>query len=225
MNQVPPRTIVSRRSRPAKSPLSREAIVEAALAILEQQGEGGLSMRNIAKRLDTGAASLYVYFANTDELHAALLDHVFSEVVLPAQQGNWRDRLKALLISYHGVLEARRGLAQLALSTIASGPNSLRIWECILALLSEGGVGATTAAWGVDLLVLYVTSIAAEQALHTTDDRGLTRVASVLSAVTAHEFPHLHRLRSDMISGDGPNRSQWAIDVIIDGLSARSAPA
>ncbi|WP_040620378.1 TetR/AcrR family transcriptional regulator [Rhodovulum sp. PH10] len=225
MKQTPSQTVVSRRSRPAKSPLSREAIVEAALAILEEEGVSGLSMRNIAKRLDTGAASLYVYFANTDELHAALLDHVLAEVVLPARRGTWRDRLKALLVSYHSVLEARRGLAQLALSTIASGPNSLRIWECILALLDEGGVCAATAAWGVDLLVLYVTSIAAEQALHTTDDRGLTRVASVLAAVTADEFPHLHGLRSEMTSGDGPDRSQWAIDVIIDGLSTSRPPA
>src|SRR3954468_17348154 len=64
----------SRRARPAKPPLSREAIVDAALAIVRDEGVEALSMRRVAQALDTGPASLYVYVADRDELHELLFD-------------------------------------------------------------------------------------------------------------------------------------------------------
>jgi hypothetical protein len=45
---------ISRREPPAKKALSREAIVEAALAILTEEGADALTMRRLAAALDTG---------------------------------------------------------------------------------------------------------------------------------------------------------------------------
>ena len=64
----------SRRDRPAKPALSREAIVDAALAIVREEGIDALTMRRLAQALDTGPASLYVYVANRDELWDLLFD-------------------------------------------------------------------------------------------------------------------------------------------------------
>jgi AcrR family transcriptional regulator len=49
---------VSRRSRPAKPPLSREAIVATAVILLHTEGLERLTMRRLATALDTGAGSL-----------------------------------------------------------------------------------------------------------------------------------------------------------------------
>src|SRR3954453_9693604 len=57
----------SRRNRPAKPPLSRDAIVAAALEIARTEGVEALSMRPVAQALDTGPASPYVYVADGDE--------------------------------------------------------------------------------------------------------------------------------------------------------------
>ena len=99
------RQVVSRRARPAKSPLSQEAIVATALDLLSREGMAGLSLRKVAAALDTGAASLYVYVANLDELHALVLDRVLGKVVTPPERdGDWRYRLKATLRSYSEAL-------------------------------------------------------------------------------------------------------------------------
>ncbi len=67
-----------------------------------------------------------------------------------------------VLESYARVLAASPGLAQLAFGTVAIGPNALRITEALLTLLDQEAWILPTAAWAVDLLVLYVTAIVAE---------------------------------------------------------------
>src|SRR6478672_908507 len=86
----------SRRERPAKPALSREGIVAAALAVLRAEGLERVTMRRVAAELDTGAASLYVYVRDTEDLHAQLLDALLGPVAdaIPAG-GTWRERLAA----------------------------------------------------------------------------------------------------------------------------------
>jgi AcrR family transcriptional regulator len=191
-----------------------------ALQILERDGLSGLSLRRVATALDTGAASLYVYVANLEELHALMLDRALAAVQM-TEAGNlpWRNRLKAFLLAYLHVLYKRQGLAQLALSTIASGPNSLRIWETLLGLLKEGGVDDLRAAWGIDLLTLYVTAIAAEQSIRRESDQGLVRVKNALSTVAEKQFPLVFALKEALLSGGGETRGEWALDIIIDGIA------
>ena len=47
------------RRRPARAPLTIEAIVDAAFRVLDREGANGLSMRRVAEELGTGPASLY----------------------------------------------------------------------------------------------------------------------------------------------------------------------
>jgi AcrR family transcriptional regulator len=228
MSDKTPREIISRRSRPAKAPLSRDIIISTALGILEKDGLSGLSLRRVATALDTGAASLYVYLANLDELYALMLDQALAAVELPkALDQPWRVRLKAYLASYLHVLNERQGLAQLAMTTIATGPHSLRMWEVLLGLLKEGGVDDARLVWGVDMLLLYVTAIVAEQSNWRATGQDFGRVKTALSTVSAEQFP----LVSALFQGEGPSgigdgdaRVQWAIDVIIDGIKANHMP-
>lgn len=216
---------VSRRARPAKAPLSREAIVAAALALLERDGLEGLSLRRVATQLDTGPASLYVYFANLNDLHAEMLDAAFGEVALPKnREGNWRDRMKALLTSYMLVLYNKRGLAQMAMMQIPNGPNSLRIFETMLDLLMEGGVLAARAALAVDALLLHVTAIAAEHSNWRDKGNDLERAKRILDSLSAEEFPLLHAAREQFFTGSPKSRFYWALDVIIDGILASAPP-
>lgn len=225
MNENEKKTVKSRRGRPAKTELSREAIVGTALALMDREGLGGLSLRAVAKELDTGAASLYVYLKNLDELHALMLDEALGEVKLEAAGGDWRARLKGLLKAYFEVLYRRRGVAQLALSTIATGPNALRLWESVLGLMKEGGVERQRAAWGLDLLMLYVTAVAAEQTNWKASGGSHGRVGVALEGVSPREFPLVFDFREEMISGGGDERQDWALDVLIDGIVDGRNPA
>lgn len=158
------RRIISRRSRPAKEPLSRELIVKTAYELLKEQGIEGMSMRKVAKALDTGPASLYVYVNNFQELSAYVLDYGLGQMVYPdSENRTWKEQLFDILHTYFLLLFEKPGLAEISLSTIPQGTNFLQLTERILTALNEGGIKSTSAAWGVDLLLLYVSSVAYEK--------------------------------------------------------------
>ena len=121
-------------------------------------------MRRLATALDTGAASLYVYVSNTEELHASMLEELLGSVDLRRGRKPWRARLVELLVSYTSLLYGQPVLARTALFTWPSGPNYKNLVEALLALLAEGEVETGRAAWGVDLLLQRATATAAEHA-------------------------------------------------------------
>jgi AcrR family transcriptional regulator len=217
--------VVSRRGGAAKQPLSRDIIVAAALDLLTQEGLDGLSLRKVAAALDTGAASLYAYVEDLQELHALLLDRALAGVDTSRnpQQG-WRARLETLLESYYRALSRSPGLAQLAMSTIAAGPNALRIIEALLGLLGEAGVEQATAAWAVDLITLYVTAIAAEQSQRRRQPDPLGTITQVVGAVSAEEYPRIHALRHHLLSGSPVDRFTWSLEVLVKGIVQTPRP-
>ena len=87
------------RQRPARAPLSREAIVDAALRVLDREGAAGLSMRRVADELGTGPASLYWHVANKDALIDLIVDRVAGEVPLPEPDPDrWQEQLRDWLL-------------------------------------------------------------------------------------------------------------------------------
>jgi AcrR family transcriptional regulator len=215
----PPEVRSRRRGGRVKPPLSRDAIVTTALELLRREGPEGMSLRKVAAALETGAASLYVYVSDLRELQALVLDRALGSVdVRGAPKASWRMRLKTLLSSYLKVLDGTPGLAQLALATVAAGPNALRILETVMGLLDEGGIDRATAAWGYDLFMLYITAIAAEHGnqLNPGDDAG--HVARVIRGVSPKRYPHVHAAQRELLSGPSERRVAWALDVLLRGI-------
>jgi AcrR family transcriptional regulator len=217
--------VTSRRGGPAKQPLSRDAIVTEALRQLTSDGLKGMSLRKVATALETGPASLYAYVADLRELHALVLDRALGQVkVRGAARAGWRERLFGVLESYARTLSASPGLARLAFGTVAVGPNALRIAETLLTLLEEGGVDLATAAWAVDLLILYITAVVAEHAdgLDPTAPDGA--VMRAVANVSERDFPRIFAARTHLLSGAGEERFAWAIEVFLRGIVQTPSP-
>src|ERR1700722_15368538 len=114
--ESPPIRRRSTRDRPAKAPLSEEAVVDAALAILQSEGLEAVTMRRVALALDTGAASLYVYVDGRDGLFRAMLDRVTATIELESPDpSRWRAQVHALLARMHRALATHPGIAAMTL--------------------------------------------------------------------------------------------------------------
>jgi AcrR family transcriptional regulator len=230
------------RTRPAKAPLSRDAVVAAALALVDEAGCAAVTMRRVAQALDTGPASLYVYVADRDELMASAYDLALRPVELPGSgDGDWRARLELLVDRVITVLAGHDDIAMVALAEMQTGRQALRVSEEMLTLLRAAGLDGASCVWAADLLDQYVTSSALERAGWLRSQRGLdpagaaeivlaraagNELDAVLGGLDPAEFPTLHALRGAMTgTGDSGSRAAWKLRVLIDGLLAQSAVA
>jgi AcrR family transcriptional regulator len=82
-----------------------QSILEAARAIMREEGVAALSMQELARRMDMRAPSLYNYFAGKMEIYDALFRLGFSlwkEKVEQAAQAsaNFQDEIRNILVGY-----------------------------------------------------------------------------------------------------------------------------
>ena len=219
----------SRRERPAKPALSRDAIVAAALEIARNEGIEALSMRRVAQALDTGPASLYVYVADRDELHELLFDAAAGTVETePVDPERWREQLKALGHRMVKMMaEDFPGIALLAMARIPTGDNVMRIAENMLALLKAGGASDQAAAYAADLISMYTTAIAYEASLYRSlysdpdhEQREVEKLAERFASLDPERYPTMAALGPAMTRGDGAERFELGLDVLINGLLA-----
>jgi AcrR family transcriptional regulator len=221
----------STRSRPAKPALSRDAILDAAIPILRSEGLDALNMRRLAHELDTGAASLYVYFENARALQAALFDRVAGTIPLPKPDKRiWRKQLKQLLIDIVKAMDAHPGIARVPIANIPTGENAMAISDVMIALMKAGGLQDQVIAWAIDLFGLYTTAIAYETSIYVEESGGKAEAEAEIHGeihdqfrqISPDRFPNVVGLLDALMFGDGEQRFNFGIEVLIDGLISQS---
>jgi AcrR family transcriptional regulator len=112
----------------SRAPLTLEAIVDAALAIVDDQGLEGLSMRKLGGRLGVEAMTLYHHVPNKDALLDRLVERVITRAnFLEADQAmGWRERLERFAHRYRAILIQRPNLASLIATRPVRSPGALR---------------------------------------------------------------------------------------------------
>jgi TetR/AcrR family transcriptional regulator, tetracycline repressor protein len=219
----------AQRERPARAPLTREAIVDAALRVLEREGADGLSMRRVAEELGAGTASLYWHVANKEELINLLVDRVVSEIELPPPDPTrWEEQLKEWGIKARKVFQRYPGVAGLTLGRIPVGPNLVRLMEWLLALLRGAGMPDRIAAFAGDLGALYAGAFTYEETMPLPSPTGkdlppdeiLAMFRGYYESLPADQFPNVHAALDELFSGGPDERFELGLDVIIRGLAS-----
>jgi len=215
----------STRDRPAKTPLSEDVVVDAALEILKSEGLAAVTMRRVAAALDTGAASLYVYVSGREGLLQAMLDRVIAAVELePSDPSRWRAQLHSLLVRVRGALVAHPGIAAMTLAEPPTTEAVLHLVENLLGILLAGGLDPQDAAWACDILVLLATAAAREDDVRRADPQERAdEIYQRFTGLSPDRFPLITAHAARMVAGDGDERFRVAIDVVIDGMLARAA--
>jgi AcrR family transcriptional regulator len=219
----------NRRERPAKPALTRDGIVATALDVMRAEGMDKVTMRRLAKELDTGPASLYVYVKDTEELRAAMLDELLGEVDLdPGDSPDWRARLFKVIASYQGVLHANPSLARVALVTRLSGPNYLAVLEAVLGRIAEGGMPRAQAGWAVDALLLIATAAAVEHGTRSENPDASAAEHDQLERVVVNApadiYPNIAAHSEELLAGPAGSRARWMFDALLTGALGTPVP-
>lgn len=118
----------------------REQIIEAALALSDELGADGLSMRLIAERVSLSPMALYRHVANKADLLDALVGRVLAEVAVGELHGDWNSRLRIIAQQLLHAAIAHPAAFALALGRPYRAPEALAVMDAMYALLTDAGV-------------------------------------------------------------------------------------
>src|SRR4051794_10334730 len=128
---IPPppwQRVPERGKRKRRDPLTQEAIVEAAIKVLDAEGLAGFSMRRVADELDTGAASLYWHVGSKDGLFDLIFEEVIGEQEVPdPDPEHWEAQLREVARTMRRTILRHRDIVRISIGRIPMGPNALRL--------------------------------------------------------------------------------------------------
>jgi AcrR family transcriptional regulator len=219
---------------PPRAPITREAIVEAALAVLNKEGLEGLSMRRVADELGTGAASLYWHVRNKEELFQLIFDRVIREMVLPEPDpAHWKEQLKALGIQMRKTLSKYRDVARLSFGRIPAGPQTALMSEWLFTLLQPVGMPDRVIAYIGDIAGLYVGAFCFEESLGYASPTGedlppeqiVQMMKDYMLSLPRDRFPRTIKALDMIFAFNPEERFEFGLDLIIAGLESYATKA
>ncbi|QUQ64385.1 TetR/AcrR family transcriptional regulator [Kutzneria sp. CA-103260] len=210
--------------------LTREQIVEAAVALLDAEGIDGLSMRRLGERLGNAATAVYWHVKSKDNLITLAGDAVWAEVDLPDLDAvDWRSAATAMAKDLFTMIVRHPWLVPAMSTHLIYGPGKARHDDHCLALFEAAGFSGSDADHAATVVCTFVlgTALAAtsEIAWQTRLRRAGGDERDVVERVTeiARQFPRL-RARSETWTGPDTtpeHELEAGVRTILDGLAAR----
>jgi AcrR family transcriptional regulator len=205
--------------------LSRERVVDAALAIADADGLGALTIRSLATELGVKPMSVYYHVAGKDDILAALVDVVFGEIELPVPGRDWRPEMERRADSARVVLSRHRWAIGLLESRPDPGPANLRHHDTVLATLRAAGFSPELTAHAYALIDSYVYGFALQEASLPFEGReSVGDVAGpIMERMASGEYPHLAQMATTYYLQPGydfGDEFRFGLDLILDGLEA-----
>jgi AcrR family transcriptional regulator len=231
-----------RQAKRRREPISREAIVTAAIGLLDRDGLAALSMRRLADELDTGPASLYWHVGSKDGLLDLVLDHLIGEQDVPEPEpARWQEQLKDVARTQRATSLRHPYIVRISIGRIPMGPGALRYSERVLGILRAGGLPPRLAVQGYLLLIAAVNGFTVDET-GVEDTAGASRgddggerdgqpsqqesanmARDYIASLPGERFPNMVALADEFAFADPDERFDMLINIFIDGLARRAA--
>ena len=202
-----------------KADLTREGVLDAALALADAEGLDALTMRGLGRRLGVEAMSVYHYFSSKRALVDALVDRVWSEVTLDPHD-DWRVAGRRTARSAFGVLLHHPWVNRIRASS--GGPARIAYIEASLGHLRRAAFTPQQAFHAHHVLEAYIQGYVFQAIEFASDDAEAERAQrdSALEAFRDADVPYLveHIVLHGEHQGSG---FDVGLELLLDGLEKR----
>ena len=204
-----------------RTPLSKERVLNTALALADDDGIASMSMRKLGQALGVEAMSLYKHVANKDDILDGIVDLVAAEIEVPAVGGDWKRAMRRRAISAHTVLLRHPWATMLIVSRANVGPAMLRYVDATIGCLRAAGFGYATADHAWNAIDSHVYGFTLQTLNFPFEPGEYAQVAqSFLPMIPVAQYPWLNGLSQQVIDGDydGMHDFEFGLDLILNGL-------
>jgi AcrR family transcriptional regulator len=222
-------------ARPAPVPLSRHAIVRAAMTLADAQGLAAVSLRNVGAVLGAGPMRLYRYISTKDELLELMVDAVYGETLTgKIRSADWLRTLRAIGLTTRRAAQRHPWFVDLLGGRPHHGPNALAYTELVLAALSlaPGLQDIDSVMLAAKTVNAYlIGAIRSELAeLRAERDSGMDKAAWQTASgpymqrmLATGKFPTLSRVVRDATHRPLATVFAEGFDRVLDGIAGRVA--
>ncbi|MCV7356613.1 TetR/AcrR family transcriptional regulator [Mycolicibacterium fluoranthenivorans] len=208
--------------------LSKERIVEAAIEILDTDGEGALTFRALAARLATGSGAIYHHVPDKNTLLAAATDSIVTRA-MAGVAGDLApaDAIRAIAVGLFDTIDEHPWVG----AQLHRHPRSalLRIFEGIGGRIRALGVPEAAQFNSASALTNYILGVAAQNAENArSQGAGADRTAFLADVVrqwTRNDparYPFVHSVAAQLRDHDDREQFLAGIDLILAGMDTLS---
>lgn len=208
--------------------LSRDRIIEAAIELLDSNGEGGLTFRSLSERLATGPGALYWHVANKDDLLSAACDAIVARTLEDSAFGATPDHtIRTLAGDLFDAIDLHPWVGS-ALAAASGQLPMMRIVERIGRQVRALGV-PDAAQWATaSVLLHYILGVGGQNAANGQFARthGIDREAFLAAmsarwlALDPEDFAFTRSFADRLPTHDDRADFLAGIDVILDGIAS-----
>ncbi|SDT85997.1 transcriptional regulator, TetR family [Verrucomicrobium sp. GAS474] len=208
--------------------LSREQIIETAIAILDQSGESGLTFRALSERLATGSGAIYWHVADKNDLLIAACDTVVARTLEACAVGTTpKAAIRTLALGMFDAINAHPWVGSAL--TLAMGQSPIvRILERIGQQIRALRVPKEKEWAAVSALLSYILGVGGQNAANgqlALTQRGrsdfLEDLARVWSQLDPHAYPFTRSIAEKLPSHDDRIDFLDGIDFILRGIESK----
>ena len=207
---------------PPRTPLNKRRVAEAGVALADDVGFEGLSMRVLADRLGVAPMAAYKHFANKHEMLAAMVDLVFEEIELPAPDGDWKAEMRKRAQSVRAALQ-RHPWAIGLMEGRDPRPANMRNHDAVMGCLREAGFEFQLAIHAYSVQDAYIYGFALQERglnLETPESAGkaINRQAEEVGGL--EDYPYLAEIAERLpdTGFDMDVEFAWGLELILAGL-------
>jgi AcrR family transcriptional regulator len=210
--------------------LSRELIISTALALLDADGPGALSMRRLADQLGVAPNALYTHVRGKNDLVEGLIDQVYAGLELdPDPATDWTEQLAAISRDVRAHLLAHPAVVPFAIQQPGLGPHGLRLGEAIYGVLRPAGLPDQAVVGAVYALLTYILGFVALEVPRAgtdpqTSDEFVRRLHGFFAALPPGEFPHTVSLAPLLARISTDDQFEFGVRTFVAGLEAQRRP-
>ena len=208
--------------------LSRDRIIEASIALLDQSGESGLTFRALSERLATGPGAIYWHIADKSDLLSAACDAIIAPAMNASLAGAGPEaKIRALALGLFDAIDAHPWVGS-ALTRAPAQLPVVRIVEGICRQVRALGVPDKDLWATAGALLNYILGVGGRNAANGQFARanGLDRsdflaaVSTAWSQLDPDEFPFVRSLAGPMRTHDDRVDFLAGIDLILRGIGS-----
>jgi AcrR family transcriptional regulator len=198
--------------------LSTEAIHDAGIAVMEETGEAGFTVRKVAARAGCDPMTVLYHAGSKERLQRAMIDRITGQLPQLPPDAPWQSRLRTLARGYRALALRYPRTFKLMPRVMNSGPADAAMTEMTFQALVDAGVPdrqVPALCWGLHASII---------GLCLGEVGGMSTPASTgelaeLAALPADRFPHTRRFADFYARLEPADVFEHTLDALLAGVA------